>query len=628
IVPVTAYDMERNEGATRLWLQPLDGGPARVLTAEDATSTEPRPSPDGRRIAFVRRKGKEKPQLHVLPLDGGEAERLTDLPLGVRDPRWFPDGRLIAFLAGVLADAPTPEGTRELLARREADPVKARTTEDRVYRYWDRWLLDGEVLHLFVLDLETGAMRDLLPDSRRHFDFMDPSGTYDISPDGKEIAFSANGTAAPYPALRDDVFTVPTAGGDVVCWTSDNPGDDVRPRYSPDGRSILFRTQRVPHHHGDRFRLARIDRVTGRSDVLTEDWDRSILDFASSPDGKRVAVVVEDRGRAHLEVVDLERAGAERVSLAAGGTISHPVWSGDRILFLREDLRSPPDVWSAALGSEATQVTRWNDVRLQDLSLGEVREIEVPGAGGVPIQVFVVVPSGFDETSKWPLVMVVHGGPHGTFGDQFHFRWNAQLFASPGYVVAMPNFHGSTSFGQAFTDSIQGAHGDRPFTDVMAATDALVATGFVDEERMAVAGGSYGGYLVTWIAGHTDRFRCLVNHAGVYDTLSQYASDVTHGRDRAYGGEPWTDLAAIDRWNPARFTAGMTTPMLVLHGENDFRVPVTQAYEVYGVLEAKGVPARLVIYPDENHWVLKPRNSRHWYGEVLSWLERYLKPSR
>jgi dipeptidyl aminopeptidase/acylaminoacyl peptidase len=636
---VTTYDMEKNEGTTRLWLYPLGPGgePAgepRPLTAPDASASEPAVSPDGRFLAFVRRRGKEKGQLHVMPLDGGEAERLTDLPLGACDPKWFPDGKRLAFAAPVLGEAPTPEGTRELLDRREKSPVKARVTEDRIYRYWDRWLTGGEVHHLFVLDLETRAIRDLIPDSRRWFDLMDPAGGYDIAPDGREIAFSANSTEPPYHTANYDIYAVPAAGGPVRNLTADNPADDSRPRYTPDGRYIVYGLQREVDFYADRVRLVRHDRRTGENLVLTEAWDRSCQEWAIAPDGRTVAFQAEDRGRVNLYTLDLEEAARSAAAGAAveptlvvrGGAAGRPAWVGPRgLAFTLDSLSGPSEVWTSARdGGGLSRVSRVNDSRLAELELGEVREIEFAGAGGRPVQMFVLTPPGFDPKLKWPLVQLIHGGPHGIFGDQFHFRWNAQLFAAPGYVVAMVNFHGSTSFGQEFAASILGAHGDRPFADLMAATDRLLAEGAIDEKRMAAAGGSYGGYMVTWLAGHTGRFACLVNHAGVYDTLAQYASDVTLGRARAYGGEPWSNLEAIDRWNPARFASGFSSPMLVVHGENDYRVPVTQALAVYGVYKAKQVPARLVCFPDENHWVLKPQNGRHWYGEVLGWLARFL----
>jgi dipeptidyl aminopeptidase/acylaminoacyl peptidase len=294
--------------------------------------------------------------------------------------------------------------------------------------------------------------------------------------------------------------------------------------------------------------------------------------------------------------------------------------------FTHQDLSHPAELHRLAPGGPMTRLTRFNDARLAGLEFGKVEDRTFTGAGGATVQMYLIYPPGFDPAKKYPLVHAIHGGPHGIFGDQFHPRWNAHLFAAPGYVVAMVNFHGSTSWGQEFAASIVGDHPTKPFADIMAATDVLLGLGFIDASRMACIGGSYGGYMVTWIAGHTDRFCCYVNHAGVYDIHAEYASDVSQGRARAYGGEPWDGLETIDKSSPARFAAGFNDPMLVIHGDNDYRVPATQGLEVFGVLKAKGVPARLVSYPDENHWVLSPRNSRHWYGEVHAWLARFLKP--
>lgn len=627
IVPVTTYDMEQNRGRSRLWLVPKSGEP-RPLTGEEFSSAEPAYSPDGRRVAYVRAQGEEKPQIYLLPLDGGESERLTDMPLGAFDPKWFPDGKRIAFVAPLYAEAPTPEGTKELAEKRAKDPVKAHVTEDRVYRFWDRWLTGGEVPHLFVFDLATRRLTDLTPQGAGWFDFMEPGGQYDISPDGSEIAFVANSSKPPHFLLRWALFTVSTQGEAAPrCLTPEGTpekaADAHRPRYSPDGRSIVYGLQRDPYFYADRVRLVRFDRSAGTHTTLTEEWDRSAAAWEFFADGT-LAVEAEDRGRVNL--FTLKPAPGTPTLIREGGTAGALQPSRDgRLYFTRQTLSAPAELWSCgADGSDLRQHTRFNEPPLAELAMGEVREMTFEGAGGDPVQMYVVLPPGFDPSKKWPLIHVIHGGPHGIAGDNFHYRWNPQLFAAPGYVVATVNFHGSTSWGQEFAAVIQGGHGDKPFTDIMRATDVLLETGFIDEKRMAATGGSYGGYLVCWIAGHTDRFRCLVNHAGVFDLLAEYGSDVTQGRHQAYGGEPWDRLDAIDRWNPARFARGFTTPMLVIHGERDYRVPHNQALAAYNIYKAKGVDARLLFFPDENHWVLKPRNSIVWNREVHAWLSRYL----
>jgi dipeptidyl aminopeptidase/acylaminoacyl peptidase len=624
VLPVTVPDLEANRTVSRLYRVRPEGGDPLPLTGDDASASEPAISPDGTRLAFVRKGTEGKPQIAVLPLAGGEAEVVTDLPLGVTDPSWFPDGRRLAFLAWVLADAPTPDGTRTLLARREADPVRAYATEDRIYRFWDTWLTDGRVLHLFTLDLDTRDLVDLIPDSRRRFDPMDPRGQYAISPDGHEIAFSADASEPPHHITNWDVFTVSARGGEVRNLTADNPADDVRPRYSPDGRFILYGMQRLVDYYADRVRLAVYDRERKEHRVLTEGWDRSAAGWEFSPADGDVLLTAEHLGRTGLFRAGLE-PGEPRL-LLTGGTLEGLVPLADGgVLALRNALDAPADLIRIdAEGAAAPPLTALNRDVLSEIEMGEVREITYPGAEGRPIQAWMILPPGFDPARKWPMIEVLHGGPHGASGDQFHYRWNLQLMAAPGYVVLAPNFHGSTGWGEAFAMSIHGDWGTKPARDALAGVDAVVGGGFVDETRVAAAGGSYGGYLVTWLAGHTDRFACLINHAGVADSLGQYGCDVTQGRARAFGGEPWKGLERIDAMNPIRFAAGFKTPMLVTHGERDYRVPVNEGIAVYNVLKAMRIPSRLVVFPGENHWVLGPGNSRYWYEEFFSWLGRWI----
>jgi dipeptidyl aminopeptidase/acylaminoacyl peptidase len=620
-VTVTAYDMEKNEGRGRIWLVPVAGGEPRALTAPEHASGQPAFSPDGRQLAFTRKGDKGRSQLHVMPLDGGEPRRLTDLPLGVFDPRWLPDGSGVVFAATVLKGHFTPEATAAELERREKDPVKAHITEDRVYRYWDTWLTTGEVPHLFLYDLASGKLKDLTPESTTWFDWMDPSGQYDIAPDGREIVFPGISFDAGKSLLRSAIYTAPVAGGAARCLTPDHPSDDSRPRYSPDGTSIVYGMQHDPYFYADRVRLMRYDRASQRHEPLAEHWTLSPTHWEFAADGT-LAIEAESAGRMGLFAL---RAGGEPRPLTERGSASGVSVARDgRVCFALQSLSEPAEVYSCAADGRGLQRhTRFTEEVTARFGMGEVREMQFEGAYGETVQMYIVLPPDYQPGRKYPLVQVIHGGPHGISADQFHPRWNGQLFAAPGYVAALVNFQGSTSWGQDFAERIQAAWGDRPYQDVMRATDLLIASGLADETRMAACGGSYGGYMAAWIEAHTDRFRCIVNHAGVYDTLSQYASDMTQGRSRAFGGEPWEGIDAIDRYNPARFAEGFVTPMLVIHGERDYRVPVAQGLECYGVLKAKGVPARLVYFPDENHWVLKPRNSVLWYREVHAWLARW-----
>jgi len=624
VVPITAYDVAENRGRTRLHLVAA-AGESRPLTREDADSTSPAVDPEGRRMAFIRKNADEDPgQLFVMRLDGGEAQRLTDLPLGALGPRWLPDGSALLVWSLVYRDHPAVEATRAERDARKQAKLKARVTEDRVYRYWDRWLTGGEVPHLFRVDAATGEATDLTPGWTRLVDFEEVGAGYDVSPDGRQVAFHALAVDPPYREMRFAVYTLDLDGGEPRPVHPEGPPAQRRPRYSPDGSALLYGVQYDwPGFYADRTRLVRLDRATGERLALTEDWDRSPAGWEFTPDGDSVVFAAEDDARASLFVMG-SRGGEPRV-LAAGGWVYGPrPVAGGRVWCRAESLTHPAEVAVVEATGRLEVVGHHNDALLAPLDLGATEDVRFPGAGGSEIQMWVTYPPGFDPAKPWPLLHEIHGGPHGVSGDQWHWRWNSQVFAAAGYVVAAVNFHGSSSWSNEFARIIQGAWGDKPTADILAATDYLVARGFVDPERMAIAGGSYGGYLVAWLIGQTDRFKAAICHAGVTNLLGQYATDLTFGRARSFGGEPWSDLEAIRRWSPTDATAAMSTPTLVIHGEQDYRVVTTQGLELYGILKAKGVEARLVYYPDEGHWILKPQNSLHWYGEFLGWLERHL----
>src|SRR5262245_33117367 len=395
-VPVTSFDMEKNEGKGRIWRVPADGSAPTPLTASDASAGEPAFSPDGKRLAFTRKTNQaDKAQLYVMAVDGGEAERLTDLPLGVFDPHWLADGKRIAFVSPLIAGSLTPEATKKRIEERDKDPVKAHVTEDRVFRFWDRWLTTGESPHIFVVDVETREVRDLTPDSTRWFDFMDGSGQYDVSPDGAEIAFSASASVSPHQLLRWGVFTVPTAGGPTKEVTAGNPADDLRPRYSPDGRYLLYGKQVDPFFYADRVRLIRIDRKNGETKEITGTWDRSPSHWEFL-DAQTLVLEVEDKGHVALFTMGID-GGEPRLLVDKGSVGGVTPGSGGRIFFHRQDISSPAELmWIEAKGGTPHALARFNQWFFDEIALGEVQEMEFAGADGKPVQAFIVFPPHFD----------------------------------------------------------------------------------------------------------------------------------------------------------------------------------------------------------------------------------------
>lgn len=625
IFSLTKFDLATDKGNADLQLLELGTGKMTALTSHADNDTQPAWSPDGRQVAFISKRGADQNQLMLMNVFGGEAKALTDLPVAVTAPTWFNDGKKILFVAEVPKDF---DGDfKKLKTRLEAEKKQkttARITENRVYRFWDHFLDEGRFQHFFSLDLASGDIRQL---STGFDKIMNLQGNpqFDLSPDGKTIAVSANSSEPPYNRLNQDIYLISTDGsGKADNITSANQADDSNPVFSPDGKTLVYGAQKRLDFNSDNVKLTHFDLTKKTATVLAANVDLSPSDWYFSKDGSMLYFTADDKAKQSLFSVPTQ-GGAVKQVLRQGSNEQFQLAGPQQFVLVQHSMTQMPEIFLLDNKSRTLkQISQLNTALQQQTNWGKVEEVSFAGSDGKPVQMFITYPPDFDANKRWPLLNVLHGGPHSYSGDNFGYRWNSQVFAAAGYVVIQPNFHGSSSFGEAFTASIHGDHATKPFYDSEAAVDYMVSRGFIDESRMAAAGGSYGGYLVNWIAGHSTKYKTLISHAGVYNLMGQFSSDITQNRSEAYGGSPWQNAASMQAINPALFADKFQTPMLVLHGELDYRVPVTQGLELYGVLKGKGVEARLVYFPNENHWILKPNNSLLWYREFTGWLERHI----
>ena len=633
VVSVQEWSIEKNKPTASLWLVDVARATTRRLTAGTGSDTAPAWSPDGGRITFTSKRGEdEAAALYVIPVAGGEAEKLVELPMGIAVPAWLPDGKGIVFATQVIPELAGSFAKADLAAmkkeakRRKDSKMTAYVTEYRQYRWFDRNLTDNLANRLLRVDVASKALSDLTPKYDRLFA---PSGEvrFDIAPDGRHVALALNSTPPPYATQpNSDIVLVPTDGsGAFVNLTPDNPYGDDFPRFAPDGRSVLYTRVATANSQGELRRLWRVSLGDRKAAPLTAALDLSIDDVAFSADGRQLWLQAEDNGVVPVFAMDAD-GGAVRKVVASGSNTELDSAEG-QLVFLGETTSRAPEVFALDPGGQPRQLTRFNDTLFAGLDLGKVESHTFPGAGGDKVQAWVVYPPGFDPKKKYPLVQLLHGGPHTMVRDAFSPRWNSHVFASPGYIVAWVNRHGSTGFGEAFARSINGAWGDKPMEDVLRANDYLFAAiPAIDRDNVAAAGASYGGYLATWLLGHTKAFKTLVNHAGVSDFIGQYGADITtYGFTKeVLGGTPWDSPEAMQRNNPVAHAANFSTPMLITHGEKDYRVPYGQGLALYGILQTMRVPSRLVVFPDENHWILSPQNSIYWNYEVQAWLARYI----
>lgn len=633
VYSVQEWSIEKNKPSASLWLTDLASASTRRLTFAPGSDSAPAWNAAGTHIAFVSKRGDdETAALYVIAADGGEAEELVELPYGISVPRWLPDGHIvfgtqvIPELAGKLSKEDLAAIKKEV-KRRKDSKMTAYVTEHRQYRFFDRNLTDNLASRMVKIDPKTRTLTDLTPGYDRLFQ---PSGSinYDLAPDGRTLALTLNSTPPPYAAEPNmDIVLLPTDGsGKMQNLTADNPRTDDNARFAPDGRTLVFNRQILPTSAGELRRLWRHEFASGRNTLLSGALDLSVDEVSFSPDGRQIYFQAEDRGRVPL--FRMRADGSEVQALFGEGSNGALDGAAGQFIFLHENSQRAAELYAWDVKrAQARKLTGFNDELFATLDLGRTESHSFAGAGGAPVQLWLTYPPGYDPAKKYPLVQLLHGGPHTMVRDSFGYRWNQHVFASPGYIISWVNRHGSTGFGEAFARSINGAWGDKPMEDILKANAYLFEkVPAIDRDKIAAAGASYGGYLATWLLGHTDVFKTLVNHAGVSDFIGQYGADITtyFFNAEVLGGVPWGDLEAMQRNNPIVYAKNFKTPMLILHGELDYRVPYGQGIALYGILQSMRVPSRLVMYPNENHWILSPQNAIYWNYEVQDWLARYI----
>ena len=689
IFSVVDVDLEANTKTPHIWIVPTAGGQEREIIA-DQDGDRPRWAPDGKRFAFLSTKeGGSQVWVADFDGAAGTvttAHKLTSIATEAGGELWSPDGKNILFTSDVYPECPDEACNAKKLEAAEKSKVKALIFDHLLYRHWNAYK-EGKRSHILVVGVDAcvgaaapgcpaGAARDLTPGDYDSPVFsLGGQDDYAFSPDGQEICYASNHDKNPAASTNNDLWIVSVSGGPAKNITADNPASDSSPLYSPDGRYIAYRAQQRPGYESDRFHLMLYDRTTGRKKDLTtsfENWvgtftwapDSSGLYFASEVKGQSWIYSVEfkpmpkpepdnstastNNGFEHRVVADIVRITHRAV--VRDGFNDDPKLAGEANLLLvsHMSIDRPIEIYSQSLLTKTTcndrnagepqpgdcgkptklePLTHINDALLSSVAISSLQRFMFQGANDDYVEGFLVKPPNFDASKKYPVKFLIHGGPQGAWGDDWSYRWNPELFAASGYVVIMINFHGSTGYGQKFIDAINGDWGGAPYEDLMKGLDYAEKTyPFIDKDRECALGASYGGYMANWVLGHTDRFKCIVSHDGMFNAESAWGTtEELWFNEWEYKGTPFSNPEMYEKSSPRNAAKNFKTPTLVIHGQLDYRLDVSEGFQLFTTLQRMGVPSKMLYFPDEGHWVLKPQNSQVWWKTVNDWVDQWTK---